>query len=350
MNCIQFWLTWHDNLTVIFSVVAIIITIIISGGQSGQARAVNDANTKKKHNFIIRILVAVIVLAVAVVISGKSLDKHNVWTIVPNLYGRTYDDAMSILYEHRLNGQLALASTNNDLSDSDSRIVWQSYEEGKPIKVGTTISFLIDDRFSLDSIPLNQYAYKDESIIQSKKLEYKIIDNKDAVKQAVEREEAAKENNTSVDYSYDDPHWDVGIKAADIWYDAYTTIWGGRAYVGMNATYSYNVYAGSMSLTLEELVEKSANTLTGGIGRPDLDTCFVVGKLIPVSGQESMVLYKINVPNDNDKCVFFLPQTLSNGEYKFVFSIIDSNYKMFEWYHNISIVEEFSAGKSLVLP
>ena len=350
MTIIRPLLVWHDNLGVILSVTAIMITIILSTANSSQDADENrkgivspKGGSQIKNKMTIpaaRIWVAGVILIVIVALSGTSIYVNERWSIVPNLTGRTYDDAIQALYDSNLNGQLALAKTNSDLANSDSRIVWQSYQGDTIQEVGATISFVIDDCFSLNSAPLFQYAYKDIDIDQTQKLDYK-CDYRDAGQQMVEQEREAIENGTPLDYSFVDPHWKVYIDAADIRYEMHTSVWHGIPYTSANTMYSYKTYAGAMSLTLDELVTSSAALLSGVASKPDLIECSILGKLIPISGQDDIILCRIDLPDSPD-CntgTFFLPQTLTCGDYLFYFSIIDSDNQLYEWYHYITIVD-----------
>lgn len=273
-------------------------------------------------------------------LSGISMNVYEKWTIVPNLTGRTYDDAMRIIYDCRLKGQLALAGTNSNLTNSDSRVVWQSCRDGVPQKVDATISFILDDCFSLNRTPLNQYVYKDWEIDTVPKLNYR-CDYKDAIQQAAEQEREALENDTAVEYIISDPHWNIEVNSADLKYEAYTSTHQGTLYTTVNVGYSYKVYGKAMAALLKELVTDSALNLSGIAMRPDLDECTIVGKLIPISGQGETDLSGLHFPDSlgQDNSMVFLPQTIMSGEYVFSFSIIDKDDQLFEWYHYVTVVD-----------
>ncbi len=287
-----------------------------------------------------RIWSAIIVLVVAVGLSGASWYIHNNWTIVPDLSGRTYDDAIDVLYECGLTGQLALAETNGNLSSADSRVVWQSHEEKSIERVKTKVSFVIDDCFSLNSTPLTQYAYRNVVIDQPQKLEY-TCDYRDVSQQMAEQDRFAIKNGIFEGYSIEEPHWRIEIDAADLHYEVYTTSRHGISYSTADAFFSYKIYGEAMAATLEELILSSLERLSGTSQCPNLDKCIVVGKLIPLSGQDTIILRKLNFPNQKNKnSKVFLPQTLVCGEYKFEFSIIDGDSQLYEWYHYVTIIDD----------
>ena len=50
-------------------------------------------------------------------ISAITIHYNNEYSLVPDIYGMTYDDALSSLCNVGLDGRLALASTNEDLAN-----------------------------------------------------------------------------------------------------------------------------------------------------------------------------------------------------------------------------------------
>lgn len=70
------------------------------------------------------------------------------YCIVPNLHGASYDTAMEVLREEDLLGRLVLAETHNDITGTNSRVVWQSSENGAIKKRGATVFFTIADNYS----------------------------------------------------------------------------------------------------------------------------------------------------------------------------------------------------------
>ena len=51
---------------------------------------------------------------------------HNRYSVVPDIYGTTYDNAISALREAGLDVRLVLVSTNENLANEDTRVVCQS--------------------------------------------------------------------------------------------------------------------------------------------------------------------------------------------------------------------------------
>lgn len=58
-----------------------------------------------------------------------------------NLHGASYDTAMEVLREEVLWGRLVLAETHNDITRTNSQVVWQCSENGA-IEKGALLSFL----------------------------------------------------------------------------------------------------------------------------------------------------------------------------------------------------------------
>ena len=327
---IKFWLWCYDNLAEILALVAIILAII-----SGDDLLQQPKETKAKNKFVLWILqkpqraIAAVLVFGSVFITFKAFSVHNRKTVVPDLCGMTYEDAVKSINENRLKGQLILAETNEDLARPSSRVIWQSLDPDSPVKTETTISFLVDDGFSLTATPLNQYRYRDVSVDQTKKLDYR-CDYKETLQQA----KSAMENGEPIDYVIEDPHWNIRIGSAELQYYIEISYWQDMPHTSADVFYSYNRYAGAMSATLEELVEASI-VIVGGDHKLDLQSCTVIGKLIPTEKENGQVMRCINVPNYNG--VFLLPQSLVCGEYRFAFSVIDSDDRMYEWYHFIYI-------------
>jgi hypothetical protein len=329
MTCFYLWC--FDNLADIIALVTIILTILTSDGLLGRETDESENRVKRKR---LRSDAIIWIVIITLVISYKSTDTHGKYTIVPNLYGLTYDDAMKALIDKGLEGQLVLAETSKDLQNSDSRVVWQSAEAQGTENVGEIVSFLIDDCFSLKSTPLNEYMHRKDEIQQTEKLNY-ICDYKDPVKQSVEQQQAAMESGEPVRYSFEDSHWEITVDSADIRYEIRSLYIDDMPYYVIDSFYSYNNYSGKMSVTLEDIVEESLKRVAG-----DADSILdpndtIVGKMTPLSEQQNTALRSITVPNH--KGVFLLPQTLVCGDYRFDFAIIESDDAIYEWYHTITI-------------
>ncbi len=317
-----FWLLCYENLATILAVLSIILTIIVSA-----------ESLKKRAKICIGILIAF----VAFIISVNSIETYNSSTIVPNIIGLTYDDAMSTLYSHRLKGQLVLASTNDNLADTDSRVVWQSRNEDTVTNNGNLISFIIDDSFALNSRFIIQYPYQDLEIDQYEALKYD-CDYHDALQQM---------RNTDFQYGtpLNDPHWDIEIESAELEYELNVNIKYGVMHLNGETVYSYEVYAKSMAATMEKIIEDSAEMLGRSL-KYNLNNCVIIGKIIPLFEHEDSVLLSKDFENYQEKgnSILLLPQTMKCGNYKFAFSIICSDGQMFEWYHNLKIVDNDSSS------
>ena len=102
----------YDELSVILAVVSIIVTVLLVGVEikDGKARNSNGNNAR------ISIAIGLILDCVLLVIGAGSC--HNNYSVVPDIYGMTYDNAVSSLRAAGLDGRLALASTNENLVPS----------------------------------------------------------------------------------------------------------------------------------------------------------------------------------------------------------------------------------------
>ena len=322
---IKSFLLCYDNLAYIIAVLAIVATIVASSGILQYEKANTEAGEGKKPKkksvvsaWIIIVLVFIMISAIIWAVCGYF---HKTWTVVPDLEGRSYDNSIDVLYESGLKGQPVLAGTNDDLSESDSRVAWQYPEKDSVVRVGTFISFLIDDQFALNSMPLTHYKFKDAPTEQSKVLDYNI------------RYKKLSENK-----SFDDPHWDIEIDAKDINYEIKSFSWHGHIFTDAGTVISYREYAESMALTLTDIIENSSEAYVNSTFKSELGSCRIVGKLIPTFEQSETGLAEMTT--SDDKVVLYLPQMLTPGKYLFAFSIIDSDDQLIEWYHYITIVEE----------
>ena len=103
------------------------------------------------------ISMASILLLFCIGITLKAIYCNENYSVVPNIYRMTYDNALSSLREADLDGRLALASTNGNLANADTRVVWQSKDAGGIVAKGTNVMFVIDDNFAIEFVPLTAY-------------------------------------------------------------------------------------------------------------------------------------------------------------------------------------------------
>lgn len=82
---------------------------------------------------------------------------HNRYSVVPDIYGTTYDNAISALREAGLDVRLVLVSTNENLANEDTR-VYVSRRMQKVVSMRVHVMFIIDDNFAIEAIPLTAYT------------------------------------------------------------------------------------------------------------------------------------------------------------------------------------------------
>ena len=322
IQMVRNWLWFYDNRAEILSLLAIVITILTSDDTIQQ----EGLKIKERVKLFLssgRKVLALFLLFFSVFAYFNSLDIYSKYTVVPDVKEMTYDDAIKSLNNNRLKGQLVLSETNDNLADPNSRVLWQSIEENTVVTLAETVSFLIDDSFSLEYMPLNQYRYGEISVEQAEKLNYVIVRGDNSIQ--------TTEEGSKIDPVID-PHWTIKVAHDDLDYNVRIYLYHGYTYVSADAIQSYYAYAKSLSLTLEELVSRSASAI-GGLY--DSDDLTVLGKLTPVSETDVSGLRSIDVPNHQG--VFLLPKSLPCGTYRFYFSIIDSQYRMYDWYHYLVI-------------
>ena len=138
----------YNALPIVIALTAIAISVFLVG--------VKETNGKKEiaaKNAVL-ISMASILLLFCIGITLKAIYCNENYSVVPNIYGMTYDNALSSLREADLDGRLALASTNENLANADTRVVWQSKDAGGIVAKGTSVVFVIDDNFAIESVPL----------------------------------------------------------------------------------------------------------------------------------------------------------------------------------------------------
>lgn len=343
----KFILALYDYIGNILSVVTIVLAMLAiapdnkDNSQTDSSKATDEAEQekpskrkrKKKRCLPLKLIVALMLTFITLlfVIIGSTTYEHK--AIVPDLSGKTYDDAISALYDSGLAGQLLLASTNENLSGADSRVVWQSTKPGEVSDRRDVISFVIDDSFAIDTIPLNQCAYVTYNPGTGQILNY-TCDYLDAIHQALEIESEAEQAGVSPVYELEAPHWYIEVEPPTIEINFTTGVRHGRSFTMANDSYSYYTYAYDMAATLYEIAEFSASR----ISYADLSEFLLVGKLIPQNRSENTNTKMLIISNDNS--VLFLPLVLKSGEYTFVFTLLDSDGNNYEWYHTIRILDK----------
>ena len=299
-----FFVTYiYNELPVIISVASIIVTVLLVGVEIKDERA----KTSNGNNARISIAIGLILACVLLVIGAGSC--HNNYSVVPDIYGMTYDNAISSLRATGLDGRLALASTNENLANADTRVVWQSKDAESLVDKGSNVMFVIDDNFAIESIPLTAYT-----------------------------PEGKAESNIaySWDWSADESseNWNITVPVKKKSFHAITTY---RNSDGMSLTtggwYNIDICATAMNRALSQIVEETCTQYAPELPVADM---FIVKKLIPVQTDNRMAL----VSFEDDLCseVSILPRYFKEGKYQFAFCLCDSSGTYFGWEHTILIV------------
>lgn len=330
----SFWLKCYDCLGYVLPVIAIVISVLSINFVKADSTAGGGDNAKRKRIINWPVLIIAILLGLTAVV-GTSICFvcHEKYTLVPKIYGMTYDDAISELYKNDLQGRLLLASTNEDLANSDSRVVWQSAEGGEVVTRETRVLFVIDDSFALDYVPLNQYKYGDISELtleRSDVLDFKVF-FRDVLAQEVnnnKKEEAERE-----DYpEFKESHWYIEIKPREVDYNFESSVgFRGRSTINVDNTYSYYLYADSMALTLSHIADETARMI-GHVS----EEYTIVGKLIPTDGSEVAKLKETVLSEDAG--IIYLPLVMESGDYSFVVAFLSTEGESYEWYHDVCIL------------
>ena len=219
----------------------------------------------------------------------------------------TYDNALSSLREADLDGRLALASTNENLANADTRVVWQSKDAGGIVAKGTSVVFVIDDNFAIESVPLTAYTAE-------KKSESHTVHSWNWV--------ADKSNK----------NWIITIPIKKASFQATTYRNGDGVSVTTGEWFFTDICAADMSRSLSQIVEETCKQYTA---EPPASDLYIVKKLIPTQMDNRIALKSFE--NDLFNGVSILPRFLKEGSYRFAFCLCDSSGKSFEWEHTILI-------------
>lgn len=292
-----------DDLPVIFSLVSIAVSILLAG-----IRPRNE-NQKKTLITIMNLLLvtlAVIFLATCVGVTSKTLKYNKCYSLVPNIYGMTYDDALSSLRDVGLDGRLALASTNEDLANADTRVVWQSKEAGSIIDKGSNVMFVIDDNFAMESFPLSAFTTE------------------------------KKPNTTGREWYWDadksGENWEIKVPINQFSVQGSTKILNG-VYKYSGAVFTLDLYSTDMNSILSEIVDQTCAQYAPDLPIADM---YLIGKLIPAgdTNQSALDCFSTSLTHG----IMILPKYLMEGKYQFAFCLCDKDGNTYEWRHTIMVV------------
>ena len=301
-------------------------------------RSEKEERRKKTTKIILTVLI-VVIFSFGILFAIQSR-----FTIVPDVYGLTYDKAMETLQDSGLDGQLLLASTNDDLLSGKQRVIWQSLTKNKADRKGSKVYFVIDDSFSTESLPLKaywfvrEYEHNPSAFTEADQpFEYR-IDYNDAIKMSVcaEKGESSFKELSKVN----EGHWNITIQSPKEYTEFISTVEkSGKTVVVADSYISLATHNSRMSDTLLSIIEESKNVFSVSVGSKiaEDDIRLVAAKLSSQNTGSAENLY-VNGLKDG-KGVILMPYDLTAGEYVLSFSFIDQTGHCFEWYHNISIEE-----------
>lgn len=129
---------WNNN-AVLIGIVALIVPLI--GGSLA---------TYKKQRALSIISITCAFICCCLIFFASFCNKE--WCIVPNLYGKTYSNAIDTLYSNGLEGFELLASFNR--TQDDAYVVWQSKEKDSIISKGEIVFIVLDDNTKYEINPI----------------------------------------------------------------------------------------------------------------------------------------------------------------------------------------------------
>ena len=239
-------------------------------------------------------------------ISAITNHYNNEYSLVPDIYGMTYDDALSSLRNVGLDGRLALASTNEDLANADTRVVWQSKEAGIIIDKGSNVMFVIDDNFALESFPLSAFTTAEEP------------------------------NTTGREWYWDadksEENWEVKVPINQFSAQGSTKILNG-VYKYSGAVFTLDLYSTDMNSILSDIVDQTCAQYAPDLPIADM---YLIGKLIPAgdTNQSALDCFSTSLTHG----IMILPKYLMEGKYQFAFCLCDKDGNSYEWRHTIMVV------------
>lgn len=303
-----------DDLPVIISLVSLIISIFSILLVEIRPRNEKPRNGKRKRvlTIIINVLsdlcitLAPILCVVCIWVSVKTIQYDKNYSLVPDIYGMTYDDALSSLRDAGLDGRLALASTNEDLINADTRVVWQSKEAGIIIDKGSNVMFVIDDNFALESFPLSAFTTAEEP------------------------------NTTGREWYWDadksEENWEIKVPINQFSAQGSTKILNG-VYKYSGAVFTLDLYSTDMNSILSEIVDQTCAQYAPDLPIADM---YLIGKLIPAGDTNQSALDGFSTSLTHG--IMILPKYLMEGKYQFAFCLCDKDGNSYEWRHTIMVV------------
>lgn len=284
-----------DDLPLIVSIVSIVASILLTATKSGE----------KQRNVVLITLTGILCVA-CFGISAITNHYNNEYSLVPDIYGMTYDDALSSLRNVGLDGRLALASTNEDLANADTRVVWQSKEAGSIIDKGSNVMFVIDDNFALESFPLSAFTTAEEP------------------------------NTTGREWYWDadksEENWEIKVPINQFSVQGSTKILNG-VYKYSGAVFTLDLYSTDMNGILSEIVDQTCAQYAPDLPIADM---YLIGKLIPAGDINQSALDSVSTSLTHG--IMILPKYLMEGKYQFAFCLCDQDGNSYEWRHAIMVV------------
>lgn len=284
-----------DDLPLIVSIVSIVASILLTATKSGE----------KQRNVVLITLTGILCVA-CFGISAITNHYNNEYSLVPDIYGMTYDDALSSLRNVGLDGRLALASTNEDLTNADTRVVWQSKEAGIIIDKGSNVMFVIDDNFALESFPLSAFTTEEEP------------------------------NTTGREWYWDadksEENWEIKVPINQFSVQGGTKILNG-VYKYSGAVFTLDLYSTDMNSILSEIIDQTCAQYAPDLSIADM---YLIGKLIPAGDTNQSALDGFSTSLTHG--IMILPKFLMEGKYQFAFCLCDKDGNSYEWRHAIMVV------------
>lgn len=257
--------------------------------------------THDKNKTLLWISLSCAALCILLCMFAWCCNRH--WCIVPNLYGKSYGDAIISLQDHNLDGIVLLPLSNESISKENARIVWQSKEKDTVSAKEKTVFVVLD----------NNFGYEHNSL--SKPLGF-----------------------------FDDREW-TWVKRNNTIFIKQPIAYGNMKSTSPNAI-AFDVYADSMSATLETILMDYLDTNKHNLQiKPGaFDDYLFIGKLCAYDNHD----YRMrSIETTTVKGTMLVPAVIHNYNYGFYFSFYDEDGKHYDQSIPIVFLSEYQWNEQI---
>lgn len=247
-----------------------------------------SSDGQSKESFLRLLKYCVVACCVLV---GLTLWIGEKWSVVPDLYGLTYNDAVNELHDNDLLCIVLLSSSDDIRTGQDLRVVWQSSVKNSVSRKGDSIFIILDNNFGYEYNPIS----KPIGFIDGRDWEWIKQNNAVSIRLPVPYENMKGSTTTAI---------------------------------------AFDVYADCLASTLEAIAMDyiDSNPIVIPIGSKSLNDYVFVGKICAYNNND----YRIKAVNTTlANGTIFLPIVMNDDYYGFHFSFYDEDGNHYD--HSIPI-------------